>query len=395
MSLIKKIKLSNLFSFGPEAHEIELGELNVLIGPNGSGKSNLIDAVDLLRSAPDRLEKAIRDAGGISDVMWKGAARHDVIALDVVLGAPAAATYPIRYLLKLGRGEGISSFQISDEKLESAEKLKAEHPDPYLFYAYQGGNPVLNVLDPAIGQRKLRRETLQLDASILSQIRDPEHYPELSRVAQQFSGICVYREWSFGRFTPARLPQKADLPNRYLAADAGNLGLVLSRLRRDAPTRKRIVDALKALYDGVEDFEVSTEGGSVQVFFTEGDYTIPATRLSDGTFRYLCLLAILCDPAPPPLICIEEPELGLHPDAIRALAKQLVDASKRTQLIVTTHSEILVDAMSDTPESVLVFEKKNAQTSVNRLSKNELQPWLEKYGLGELWNRGDIGGNRW
>jgi len=66
------------------------------------------------------------------------------------------------------------------------------------------------------------------------------------------------------------------------------------------------------------------------VIFTEGDFSIPATRLSDGTLRYLCLLAILCDPEPPPLICIEEPELGLHPDILPKLADLLVSASERT-----------------------------------------------------------------
>jgi len=77
-------------------------------------------------------------------------------------------------------------------------------------------------------------------------------------------------------------------------------------------------------------------------------------RLSDGTLRYLCLLTILCHPAPPPLICIEEPELGLHPDILPEVAKMLVDAASRTQLIVTTHSDILVDCLSDHPEAIVV-----------------------------------------
>jgi predicted ATPase len=133
----------------------------------------------------------------------------------------------------------------------------------------------------------------------------------------------------------------------------------------------------------------------VQVFFTEGNFTVPATRLSDGTLRYLCLLAILCDPEPPPIICIEEPELGLHPDAIPKVADLLISASERTQLIVTTHSDILVDAMTERPEVVLVCEKHEGQTTMNRLDTAKLQSWLDKYRLGELWTRGEIGGTRW
>jgi len=122
---------------------------------------------------------------------------------------------------------------------------------------------------------------------------------------------------------------------------------------------------------------------------------VPATRLSDGTLRYLCLLAILCHPAPPPVVCIEEPELGLHPDVLPTLADLMKEASDRCQLIVTTHSDVLVDAMTDQPEAVLVAEKHEAGTTLTRLDADKLKPWLEKYRLGQLWTRGEIGGTRW
>ena len=95
------------------------------------------------------------------------------------------------------------------------------------------------------------------------------------------------------------------------------------------------------------------------------------------------------------MICIEEPELGLHPDVLPNLADLMKKASERCQLIVTTHSDILVDAMTDQPESVLVAEKTDQGTTLNRLNSEKLQPWLEKYRLGQLWTRGEIGGTRW
>jgi predicted ATPase len=107
------------------------------------------------------------------------------------------------------------------------------------------------------------------------------------------------------------------------------------------------------------------------------------------------LLAVLCHPNPPPLVCIEEPELGLHPDVLPTLADLLKEASTRTQLIVTTHSDVLVDAMSDQPEAVLVAEKGEHGTTLTRLDTEKLKPWLEKYRLGHLWTRGEIGGTRW
>ena len=103
----------------------------------------------------------------------------------------------------------------------------------------------------------------------------------------------------------------------------------------------------------------------------------------------------LCDPTPPPLVCIEEPELGLHPDILPTLADLLKSAAERTQVIVTTHSDVLVDAMTDCPDVVIVCEKHEGQTEMNRLSRSEVDVWLEKYRLGQLWIDGEIGGKRW
>src|SRR5207248_265550 len=99
---------------------------------------------------------------------------------------------------------------------------------------------------------------------------------------------------------------------------------------------------------------------------------VPVTRLSDGTVRYLCLLAILLNPSPPPLIVIDEPDLGLHPDLMPTLAKLLATAAERTQVIVTTHSRALVDALSDHPEAVVVCGKDAGGTFFERLDAADL-----------------------
>ena len=244
-------------------------------------------------------------------------------------------------------------------------------------------------------QRRLQREDIEPNQSILSQRKDPDQYPELTYLGNTFAKIRLYREWSFGRFTVPRLPQKADIPNDLLEPDGSNLGLVLNRLRREPEVKQRLLAALRDLYDGIDDYDVNIDGGTVQVFLQEGRYTVPATRLSDGTLRYLYLLAILCHPNPPPLIGIEEPELGLHPDVLPTVATLLKEASKRTQIIVTTHSDVLVDAMTDCPEAVLVSQRSEQGTTLTRLDAQQLQPWLQKYRLGKLWTRGDIGGTRW
>ena len=140
---------------------------------------------------------------------------------------------------------------------------------------------------------------------------------------------------------------------------------------------------MRVFYPSFRDVNATVSGGTVQIFFHEKGLreAVPATRLSDGSLRYLCLLTVLLNLYPRRVICIEEPELGLHPDIIPEVAKLLLEASKRCQLFVTTHSDILVDALSDVPEAVVVCEKVNGATELRRLDRDELGVWLEEYRL--------------
>ena len=392
--MISSVGLSNFLSFGNDVGEIELQPLNVIIGPNGSGKSNFLEAFELLRNLPSDITKPIREGGGVSDWLYKG--NHtlkDAVLNFVVKNSLINSKYTkLRYLIAFNAvGQ---AFEIVDEKIQSIQPDPGQS-DPYIYYDFFNGRPTLNIQGE--GQRSLQREDIDMTQSILVQKRDAIHYPEITFLSQEFSKIRMYREWGFGRYTAARLPQKVDLPNNYLESDCGNLGLVLNQIRNDYSAKRRLLKELQYFYNDVEDYEINITSSTVQIFFQERGLrsSVPATRLSDGTLRYLCLLAILCHPNPPPLICIEEPELGLHPDVLPNLAKLLEEASTRCQLIVTTHSDVLVDAFTENPEAVMVAEKADNGTQLNRLNKEQLRPWLEKYRLGELWTRGDIGGNRW
>ena len=387
--LLRRLELRNLLSFGPVGSAVELGPLNVLIGPNGSGKSNLVEAISLLQAAPRDLAAAIREGGGVHDWLWKGGSGQAVATIDTVVGYPNGRG-PLHY--RLSFSEIAQRTEVTDERLED-EQARPGEPKPFFYFGYEGGRPMLSVT--GADHRQLQREDVDLQQSILSQRKDPDQYPEITWLGRQLEAIRIYRNWSFGRFTPPRAPQPADLPNVHLDEEGRNLGLVLNRLRRSGEVKKRLVEELRDLYEEINDVDVSVEGGTVQVFIQEHRWTIPATRLSDGTLRWLILLTILLHPEPPPLVCIEEPELGLHPDLVTRLAVLLLDAAQRTQLVVTTHSDVLVDALSEAPEAIVVCEKSGGSTVMRRLEPDALKSWLEKYTVGQLWRRGDIGGNRW
>jgi len=390
---IREITLRNFLSFGPDTPPLPLQALNVFIGPNGSGKSNLIEALAVMRSTPreasvpGNLRDTLVRGGGVGEWVWKGSHGQPAV-IDIVVGYNLGKM-PLRHVLAFL--EERQTFRLVDERVEN-EQPEPGKPKAYLYFDLQGGHPVVNVGGK---KRHLARESVDTNTSIVAQRRDPETYPEITYLADLYEGVRIYQEWAFGRRTVFREPQKADIRSDRLEENFSNLGLFLNRLRRAAPSKKQLLMRLRDLYDGLSDFDVSVEAGTVQVFFTEGDFTIPATRLSDGTLRYLCLLAILCDPKPPPVICIEEPELGLHPDILPKVADLLIEASARTQLIVTTHSDIIVDALSERPECVVVCERVEGQTTMKRLASTALSEWLKKYRLGQLWTKGELGGTRW
>lgn len=392
---INSLKIQNLLSYGSSGETIDLQPLNVIIGTNGVGKSNLIEVLGLLQGIPTDLTKPIREGGGVNEWLWKGTKETPIALIEAIINYPEGRM-PLRY--RIDFTTVAQRLEIIDEAIEN------EHPNNNkqnvaFFYRYQQGNPVLNarrITENEPTRRQLRREDLKPDQSVLSQRKDPDLYPELSYLSNQFTQIRLYREWNLGRYTPPRMPQKLDLPEDFLLEDCSNLGLILNDLQHRIGSRK-IVENLQKFYEPVTDITIKIAGGTVQIFLHERglNQPIPATRLSDGTLRYLCLLMILLHPTPPPLICIEEPELGLHPDILPTIAQLLIDASQKTQLIVTTHSDALISALSEIPESILVCERDERGSRMRRLEPEKLKDWLENHSLGDLWRMGEIGGNRW
>ena len=365
--------------------------LNVLIGPNASGKSNLFDVLDLVRRISSDLQEAVRSGGGAMSWLWTSDFTQQPY-LELVVH-PGDLELRHRILLRASTSE---LYPVVEQ---------VHHLPDTLLYQSQ-----LDLRQATIRVRPRDEDPLkssdgelvdfgypgQHNQSILAQLRSQLDYPRMTQLASVYSSIQIYGTWPFGRDAQLRWPQSADSQGYRLEEDYTNLGMVLSQMGTSPEAKQSIIEGLQELYDGFTNYEAVANSGLVQIYFTEGKRrSIPATRLSDGTLRYLCLLAILYNPYSPPVVCIEEPELGLHPDIVAGLAKHLRAASARMQVIVTTHSDILIDALSDTPESIIVFESHDGATQMERLKRDDLSAWLEKYRLGELWTSGQIGGNRW
>ena len=387
--------------------------LNVLIGPNASGKSNLLDVLGLVRSIPSDLQEAVRAGGGVRSWLWESDAAQEP-GLELVVNPGDLELRHRTVLRRIDSGLWPVMEQVHDlpdtllyeSRLDSRQaKIRVRGydqnpPDSTRQPPFSPGPDLqwvpLDSLETSNGDLIDFGYPDQKDQSILAQLRSQFDYPQMTLLGSIYNNIQIYGTWPFGRDAQLRRSQSADRQGYRLEEDYTNLGIVLNHMGTSPEAKQSIIEGLRELYEGFTNYEAVVNSGSVQIYFTEGKRrSIPATRLSDGTLRYLCLLAVLYNPYSPPVVCIEEPELGLHPDIVAGLAKHLRAASERMQVIVTTHSDILIDALSDTPESIIVFENHDGATQMERLKRDDLSVWLEKYRLGELWTSGQIGGNRW
>ena len=341
---------------------------------------------------PPTFAAAVRDGGGASEWLWKGRNPREPAEIATVLGEGTPTGRPLTHRLTFTDVK--SRVEVVDEAIEELEPELGKS-DVFFYYRFQGGHPAINIRNRRgrTTERHLLRDSLYPDQSVLAQRKDPDLYPEVTWVGRRYGAIQTYREWIFGRYAPPRAAQSTGFPEDLLLPDSRNLALVLNDIAHAGGTR--FDDLLRRFFSRFERMSFKVSGNNVQLYLHETGFgaPIPATRLSDGTIRFVALLATLLSPSPPPIVCIEEPELGLHPDAVSLIADLLVEASERMQLVVTTHSDALVSALTAQPDAIIACERPGAGTQLRRLDPEKLASWLEEYRLGDLWRMGELGAN--
>jgi predicted ATPase len=407
---LKSIKPVNLLSFGPNTEEIELRPLNILIGPNGSGKSNLIEVIRLLCMLPEKEPwGSVLQTGGADEWLWQGGRNrnpHASIVIEIQWEMPhneRFAKEPLIYEYEIGLDKYQTLFQVAAESLQMASRNDSYH-DLSTFFVRNGTQGHLYSRSSPQNE-PLVVFNLISDRSVLSQIADRQlleagmgsSLPEMIEIRDFFDRFEFHQDWEFGADLSARDPVLAGQSVDRLEESGLNLAQMVAHFKSFyRPTFERLTELLSKFSTDFKSVDVRLYGASLQLAIQErSGFSTSAYRLSDGTLRWIALLAILLNPDPAPVTCLDEPELGLHPDIIPTLADLLREASGRTQLILTTHSTDLVDAFSDEPESICVCEKRDGATQIKRLHKDQLKVWLDDYSLGRLWASGEIGGNRW
>ncbi len=393
---IESIRPQGFLSFDPDSPAVSLRPLNVFIGANGAGKSNLIDAVRFLQivSRLKPIAYLVRNGSRVGDWIWKGA-ENQIASVEAIVRRDDSNKLPLRY--RLAFRENRFRFEVTDERLEEEKTSNPSATKPRFFIGHEPAGIYVNRHEG--GKRTLKKESVDPEGSVLSVYDAPEDYPENAWMVEALSQIEFFTDPLFGRSSEIRKAQSVSLSRTRLEENGTNLALVFNRVVQGRFMRERFTELVREVYPKVESVEADVAEGTIQIIFDEGTWKTRAPRLSDGTMRWVFLLTLLLDPDNGGPIFLDEPDLGLHPDALSSLADLLREVSARRQLVVATHNVAFIDQFTETPEVVVAFDRASADkpTDVFATRFHRLDPGVLSSGmlLGEAWQRGLLGGVRW
>lgn len=352
-----------------EMVNFSLGDVNIVVGANGAGKSNFVQIFRMVRAMLNKgFQSFIATHGGAVSFLHNGLKVTKVIEAEFnfaknsysfTLTPTADEMFTISEYKRFESygwscyGTGLKESRLADEK-----------DDKSFFYSNYGNYS-------GVG-----------------------HY-----VYDAISRLVVYHFHDTSDSAPMRQSEIVE-DNAYLREDGANIAPFLKALREDesegVKSYRQIVDAIRLVMPFFDDFTLTpiSFGPATKVKLTwkqKGtDYPFQPYHLSDGAIRFICLATALLQPKPPSTIIIDEPELGLHPQAIAILSDLIKSAASRTQVIIATQSPHLVDQFA--VNDIIVAKRKDGATVFGRLNENDYSAWLEDFTLGELWTRNIIEG---
>ncbi|GCD36657.1 ATPase [Streptomyces chrestomyceticus JCM 4735] len=381
---------------------IPLGPLNVLVGPNGVGKSNVLKVFDFLASIiRTDLQPALDDRGGFDEVGFWGGERPPTsmkIELKATWTTHASPKAPDEYALTIRRRATPTSRH--PHTLSRHETFRFKRTRGRGRRITISGDEA-HVVDERAGREddntRFGMQRLSSGLSTLPRLGRSDGGEEVTRVAERLSSFRVFDV----DVTAARQPTRArsTLADR-LQSHAENLAAFLVQLSADEERWEHLTTDARRILPQLEAIEFEQVGGYADrlavVLHERGlRRTTPLADASFGTVRLLGLLAMLYDPHPPALTCVEEIDHGLHPQALELIVERLREASARTQFIVATHSPALVDRLQ--PHEFIVCDRDESGASIiPALTEDEVKEIAAEAGdrpLGELWFSGVLGGD--
>lgn len=356
---------------------LDLGQLNVITGPNGSGKSSLYRSLRLLSEiALGRAISSLAAEGGLDSTLWAG---PEKISREMRSGeVPVEGTVrrnPIS--LKVGFSSDDFSYAI-DLGLPSLSKTRiGQDPDIKVEAVWTGATlrptsllaerrgQLVRIRSNETGEWRESAMGLSEYDSIITQCADSQDGFELYMLRERMRAWRFYDDLRTDKDAPSRRPQIGTY-TPILASDGSDIGAAIQTIFAIGD-REAFHDAVADAFDGAsinvsDRFEIQMQQYGLL-------RPLNATELSDGTLRYILLVAALLSPRPPELMILNEPEASLHPDLLTPLARLLAKASQLSQIIIVSHSDDLIRAIQHSAECTLIELKKDmGETFVSNAS---------------------------
>jgi predicted ATPase len=337
---------------------VRLGRLTVITGSNGSGKSNLYRALRLLADCAERqVIGALAREGGLQSALWAG---PEVLGNAVRRGEHPVegtrrtqrtslqfgfASEDFSYLIDLGVPQALGSAFDLDPEIKREVIWVGETLRPATLLAQRAGPLVQVRAQDSRGWEPLTAN-LHTYESMLTEINDPGRAPELLEVRGLVRSWRFYDHFRTDGLAPARQIQ-IGTRSPVLDPEGRNLAATVQTILEigDAQTLSAVV---RDAFPGSR-LSVDVEQGRFDLRLAGPGLLRPlaTAELSDGTLRYLLLIAALLSPRPPRLLVVNEPETSLHPELLAPLARLMITAAERSQVVIITHAEALVDLLRD------------------------------------------------
>jgi predicted ATPase len=364
--------------------ELDMRNLMVMIGSNGAGKTSFLDVLSVLAaSANGTLRDTLQLKGGLTEVLTRGKAQD----LEIGISMRVSNQQPLKYGFTLSPSlNNLVAYEITNETL--TQQRDPSKPEPLKYIDSHGAD--IKYFEGGSGLVRPNWEHDPFETS-LSQV--PKMYREPENLRRSLAACTYYGALDVSEKSPIRLPQPMR-PAKLPGARGEDLVSSLYYLQQTNRDRfEMIEDILSAAFPDFKRLNFPpVAAGTLSMTWTDRNFSkdIYIHELSEGTLRFLWLTTLLLSENLTTITLLDEPEVSLHPELLRHLVYLMREASKRTQIVVATHSDRLIRFLE--PREVLICDLEEGAATMTWADTLDLEKWLEEYTLDQLWAMNLMGG---